>query len=466
MHDDQVGADLDRAPDQLGRRRHAGDDALDLERTLDLEAVRRVVPEPGRLERLVEVTDDFTEMNRHRGRYGKPPPMPPVKKPDTTPEFKTMSGIPLKPTYTPDDLASAKWSYAEKLGDPGQYPYTRGPHGTMYRGKPWTMRMFAGFGTPEDTNKRFKFLLESGQTGLSTAFDMPTLMGYDPDHARSLGEVGREGVSVAHLDDMTRLFGDIPLDQVSTSMTINAPAAVLLALYVAVAEGRASRPRSCAARSRTTCSRSSSRRRSGSARSAATCGSSATCSCGAPARCRSGTRSRSAAITSARPERPACRSSRSRSPTASATCSSASTRGLEVDEFAPAPVVLLGRPQRLLRGDREVPRRPPHVGQDHARALRREEPEVVAAAHARADRRRVADGAAAAQQRRAHDDAGARRGARRHAVAAHQQLRRDVRAADRGCRDARAAHAAGDLRGDRRRERRRSARAAATSSRR
>jgi methylmalonyl-CoA mutase N-terminal domain/subunit len=106
----------------------------------------------------------------------------------------------------------------------------------MYRGKPWTMRMFAGFGTPEDTNKRFKFLLESGQTGLSTAFDMPTLMGYDPDHARSLGEVGREGVSVASMDDMMRLFGDIPLDQVSTSMTINAPAAVLLALYVAVAE--------------------------------------------------------------------------------------------------------------------------------------------------------------------------------------------------------------------------------------
>src|SRR5256885_4573352 len=162
--------------------------------------------------------------------------MPPVKKPDTAPEFKTMSGIPLKPTYTPDDLASAHWSYAENLGDPGQYPYTRGPHATMYRGKPWTMRMFAGFGSPEDTNRRFKFLLDNGQTGLSTAFDMPTLMGYDPDHGRSLGEVGREGVSIATIDDMTRLFGDIPLDKVSTSMTINAPAAVLLALYVAVAE--------------------------------------------------------------------------------------------------------------------------------------------------------------------------------------------------------------------------------------
>jgi methylmalonyl-CoA mutase N-terminal domain/subunit len=161
--------------------------------------------------------------------------MAPVKKPDAAaPEFKTISGIPLQATYRPEDLAG--WSYADKLGEPGQYPFTRGPHATMYRGRPWTMRMFAGFGTPEDTNRRFKFLLESGQTGLSTAFDMPTLMGYDPDHARSLGEVGREGVSVATLDDMMRLFGDIPLDQVSTSMTINAPAAVLLALYVAVAE--------------------------------------------------------------------------------------------------------------------------------------------------------------------------------------------------------------------------------------
>jgi methylmalonyl-CoA mutase N-terminal domain/subunit len=168
--------------------------------------------------------------------------MAPVKKPEapvrgTSPdEVRTMSGIPLKPSYRPEDLAARGWSYERELGEPGQYPFTRGPHATMYRGKPWTMRMFAGFGSPEDTNRRFKFLLDNGQTGLSTAFDMPTLMGYDPDHGRSLGEVGREGVSVATIDDMTRLFGDIPLDQVSTSMTINAPAAVLLALYVAVAE--------------------------------------------------------------------------------------------------------------------------------------------------------------------------------------------------------------------------------------
>ena len=154
--------------------------------------------------------------------------MPPVEKRT----YQTMSGVPLKSVYGPSDVRD----YEDALGDPGQPPYTRGVHETMYRGKPWTMRMFAGFGTPDDTNKRFLYLLEQGQTGLSTAFDMPTLMGYDPDHPRSLGEVGREGVSVASIDDMQRLFANIPLDQVTTSMTINAPASILLALYVVTAE--------------------------------------------------------------------------------------------------------------------------------------------------------------------------------------------------------------------------------------
>jgi methylmalonyl-CoA mutase, N-terminal domain len=155
--------------------------------------------------------------------------MSPKEKPEKV--HATMSGIPLKHVYRPDDVRAY-----EEIGDPGQYPYTRGVHETMYRGKLWTMRMFAGFGTPEDTNRRFHFLLEHGQTGLSTAFDMPTLMGYDPDHARSLGEVGREGVSVACFDDMERLFHGIPLGDVTTSMTINAPAIYLLAAYVAVGE--------------------------------------------------------------------------------------------------------------------------------------------------------------------------------------------------------------------------------------
>src|SRR5215470_10739221 len=162
--------------------------------------------------------------------------MAPVSKKDPDRSFQTLSGVPLKNHYGPDDLEKKGWSYEESLNDPGAFPYTRGVHETMYRGKLWTMRMFAGFGTPEDTNRRFHFLLEHGQTGLSTAFDMPTLMGYDPDHARALGEVGREGVSVATLDDMMRLFDGIPLDKVTTSMTINAPAIVLLALYVAVGE--------------------------------------------------------------------------------------------------------------------------------------------------------------------------------------------------------------------------------------
>src|SRR3954464_11821873 len=148
----------------------------------------------------------------------------------------TSSGIPLRPVYRPADLEGRGWSYELQLADPGSFPFTRGPHATMYRGKPWTMRMFSGFGSPEDTNQRFKFLLAQGQTGLSTAFDMPTLMGYDPDHPLSHGEVGREGVSVATLNDMRRLFADVPLDQVSTSMTINASAVVALAFYEALAE--------------------------------------------------------------------------------------------------------------------------------------------------------------------------------------------------------------------------------------
>ena len=147
--------------------------------------------------------------------------------------FRSLDGRVLEPAWLPNAPDAA---FFDQIGVPGQYPFTRGVHVNMYRGKPWTMRMFAGFGTPEDTNQRFKFLLAQGQTGLSTAFDMPTLMGYDPDHSMSEGEVGREGTSVSHLGDMEALFGDIPLGDVTTSMTINAPAIALLALYVAVAE--------------------------------------------------------------------------------------------------------------------------------------------------------------------------------------------------------------------------------------
>ncbi|MFY9264976.1 MAG: methylmalonyl-CoA mutase family protein [Solirubrobacterales bacterium] len=147
----------------------------------------------------------------------------------------TISGEPVKPLYGPED---PDLDYDRDLGDPGRFPFTRGPYATMYRGRTWTMRQFAGFGTAEETNERFRYLLDHGQTGLSTAYDMPSLMGHDSDDARSLGEVGREGVAVDTLEDMQTLFQGIPLDRVSTSMTINAPAAIMLAFYVAAAERR------------------------------------------------------------------------------------------------------------------------------------------------------------------------------------------------------------------------------------
>jgi methylmalonyl-CoA mutase N-terminal domain/subunit len=147
----------------------------------------------------------------------------------------TISGQPIEPLYTDEDLAPG---LQERVGVPGEYPFTRGPYPSMHRGRLWTMRQFAGFGTVEETNERFHYLLDQGQTGLSTAFDMPTLMGLDSDHERSLGEVGREGVAVDSLDDMEGLFAGIPLGGVSTSMTINAPAAILLAYYVLVGESQ------------------------------------------------------------------------------------------------------------------------------------------------------------------------------------------------------------------------------------
>jgi methylmalonyl-CoA mutase N-terminal domain/subunit len=153
----------------------------------------------------------------------------------TTPErptsFTTLSGEPIRPLYTEADLPAR-----EEIGLPGEFPFTRGVYPSMYRGRLWTMRQFAGFGTAEETNERFRYLLDHGQTGLSTAFDMPSLMGYDSDHVRSLGEVGREGVAIDTLDDMETLFSGIDLGQVSVSMTINAPAAIMMAFYVVAAE--------------------------------------------------------------------------------------------------------------------------------------------------------------------------------------------------------------------------------------
>ena len=158
-----------------------------------------------------------------------------ARQPEARDDYRTGSGLPVQRIYTPADIADAR---ADTIGLPGRYPYTRGPYPTMYRGRPWTMRQIAGFGTGEDTNGRFRYLIAQGQTGLSVDFDMPTLMGYDSDDPRSLGEVGREGVAIDTLDDMEALFADIDLERISVSMTINPTAWILLAMYVALAESR------------------------------------------------------------------------------------------------------------------------------------------------------------------------------------------------------------------------------------
>ena len=155
-------------------------------------------------------------------------------KPRPQKPFTTLSGVPIQQLYTSADLAA--FGYARDLNDPGEYPFTRGIHRTMYRGKLWTMRQFSGFGTPEDTNQRLHYLLAQGQTGLSIAFDLPTLMGYDSDHRLAEGEVGKCGVAISSLADMEVLLRGLPLEQVTTSMTINSPAAIIWAMYLVVAE--------------------------------------------------------------------------------------------------------------------------------------------------------------------------------------------------------------------------------------
>jgi methylmalonyl-CoA mutase, N-terminal domain len=179
--------------------------------------------------------DESMQGQRTRARWEEETLEPALKRlPERKPGFRNTSGIDLQRLYTPEDLR--QFDYQEDLGFPGEFPYTRGVHASMYRGRLWTMRLFAGYGSGEDTNLRYKYLLSQGNKGLSVAFDLPTLMGCDPDDPLSEGEVGKCGVSVASLRDMEALFEGIPLGDVTTSMTINAPAAVLLAMYVAVAE--------------------------------------------------------------------------------------------------------------------------------------------------------------------------------------------------------------------------------------
>jgi methylmalonyl-CoA mutase N-terminal domain/subunit len=174
------------------------------------------------------------------GRWREEVLAPALKKfPERKPRFQTPSGIPLEGVYPPADPEE---DVPERIGFPGQYPFTRGVQPTMYRGRLWTMRQYAGYATAEESNARYRFLLGQGQTGLSVAFDLPTQIGYDPDHELAGGEVGRVGVSIFSLEEMQRLFAGIPLDTVSTSMTINAPAAVLLAMYIAAAKRQGAEP--------------------------------------------------------------------------------------------------------------------------------------------------------------------------------------------------------------------------------
>ena len=321
--------------------------------------------------------------------------------------------------YTPADVADL--DYDRDLGLPGRYPFTRGIQPTGYRGRLWTMRMFAGFGTAEETNARFKYLLAQGQTGLSVAFDMPTLYGYDTDAPEALGEFGKCGVAISSLADMEALLDGIPLDQVTTSMTINSPAAIIWAMYIAAAEKR-----------------------------------------GIPRAALGGTLQNDilkeyiAQKEFLFPPAPSMRlvtdtvefgtrempkwntisisgyHIREAGSTAAqelaftladgfAYVEAALARGLTIDEFAPRLVVLLQRPQRILRGDRQIPGHAAHLGAGDAGEIRRDRPPLVDAAHARADLGRQPDRAAAGGEHRAGGAAGAGRGVGRHAEPAHQQ---------------------------------------------
>jgi len=187
----------------------------------------------------------MTDLREARERWEETAVRPTLARfPERKPEFVTSSDIPLERVYTPDDACEADAAcYQEQLGFPGEYPYTRGVQPTMYRGRFWTMRQYAGYASAEESNARYRYLLDAGQTGISVAFDLPTQIGYDPDDPLALGEVGKVGVSIASVRDMARLFEGIPLDKVSTSMTINAPAAILLAMYIAVGKRQGVEPR-------------------------------------------------------------------------------------------------------------------------------------------------------------------------------------------------------------------------------
>ena len=355
------------------------------------------------------------------------PPAAPRRPRGEARDHTTVSGRPVEALYSAPDVAEV--DYDRDLGDPGRFPYTRGIHPAGYGGKLWTMRQFAGYGTPEETNARYRELQAAGGTGLSVAFDLPTLMGRDPDHELSLGEVGKCGVNVASVADMERLFDGIALDRVTTSMTINSPAAMIFAMYLVAAERQ-----------------------------------------GVDWSVLSGTiqndilKEYIAQKEYIYPPRPSMRlvtdvfafcadhvprwntisvsgyHIREAGATALQELAFTLRDGIEyvqhgVDAgLAGGPVraahlVLLQRAQRLLRGDRQVPRRAQALGDGHARAIRGRGRALVEAALPRSDRRRLADRPAALQQRRPDRRPGPGRRPRRDELAPHQLARRGARPA-------------------------------------
>ena len=385
-------------------------------------------------------------------------PKPPAEAAE--PSFRTLSGEPVRELYTPADLPAGIDGPEDPIGLPGSYPFTRGIYESMYRGRLWTMRQFAGFGTSEETNERFRYLLEPRPDRPVDRLRHALADGPRLRPRARLGEVGREGVAIDTLDDMRTLFSGIDLGEVSVSMTINAPAAIMLAFYVAAAEadplgrGGPIPPE----------------RLSGTIQAdilkeyiaqkewcfpidpaMRLCGDMIEWCTRHMPRWHpisiSGYHIREAGSTAQQELAFTLKDGLT-------YVEQAVERGLDVDRVRSAPVLLLQRPDRLLRGDRQVPRGAAHLGARAARDVRREGPALVADALSRPDRRRVADRAAAAQQHRAHGDRGARGGPRRHPVAAHELLRRGARAADRGGGDDRTAHPAGDRARDRRDEHR------------
>ena len=377
---------------------------------------------------------------------------PPREQPPTT-----VSSVPIEPLYTPDSLNG--FDPDTDLGYPGQYPFTRGVHATMYRSRLWTMRQFAGFGTPRQTNERFKFLLDKGQTGLSTAFDLPTLMGLDSDDPRSLGEVGRLGVAVDTLDDMRELFDGIDLAEVSVSMTINAPAIVVMAFFLANAQDQGVDWKQLRGTIQNDILKEFHAQNEfvfpPEPPVRLVCDVIEFCTQHVP---QWNTVSASAATTSARPARPPCRNWPSRWPTASTTSIPAWPAAWTSTPSPPRLSFFFNAHNDIFE---EIAKyRAARVL--WAEALRNKygatQGNVVEAALPRPDGRLLAAGQAAGGEPDPRGLPGAGRGAGRLPVAAHQQHGRDAGPAVRARRHAGPAHAAGAGLRDRRHQHGRSAR--------